>query len=188
MIPRRGILTIRPEGIKPKTRFPIRISIGRIIALEPGGYAPCFCASRNHFPHCGGTHVSSGLALRSQPDVLPPQRDIPSETPVRAFTYDDYLSWPDGERWGLVDGLAYEWNPVGRDKLDPIPHGTPLVAQAGASAIHQRIVARLSAAESVAPGGRRRPSFSLKPARRCLIHGFHGHHRRRGRGAGVPAC
>jgi len=28
------------------------------------------------------------------------------------FTYADYLTWPDDERWELIDGVAYPWNGI----------------------------------------------------------------------------
>jgi Uma2 family endonuclease len=28
------------------------------------------------------------------------------------FTYADYLTWPDEERWELIDGIAYPWNGI----------------------------------------------------------------------------
>lgn len=28
------------------------------------------------------------------------------------YTYQDYLSWPEGERWELVDGIAYAMSPA----------------------------------------------------------------------------
>lgn len=28
------------------------------------------------------------------------------------FTYKDYLSWPDDERWELIDGIAYDMSPA----------------------------------------------------------------------------
>lgn len=28
------------------------------------------------------------------------------------FTYDDYLHWPDDERWELIDGVAYDRSPA----------------------------------------------------------------------------
>lgn len=30
----------------------------------------------------------------------------------RKFTYDDYLTWPDEERWELIDGEAYNMTPA----------------------------------------------------------------------------
>ncbi len=30
----------------------------------------------------------------------------------RKFTYKDYLSWPEGERWELIDGEAYDMSPA----------------------------------------------------------------------------
>lgn len=28
------------------------------------------------------------------------------------WTYKDYLTWPDDERWELIDGVAYPWNGI----------------------------------------------------------------------------
>ncbi len=32
------------------------------------------------------------------------------------YTYADYLTWPDGERWELIDGYAYNMSPARRRK------------------------------------------------------------------------
>ena len=32
----------------------------------------------------------------------------------RHFTYKDYKSWPEGERWELIDGEAYAMSPAPR--------------------------------------------------------------------------
>lgn len=37
---------------------------------------------------------------------------IPIRKEDRAFTYADYLSWPVGERWELIDGVAYDMSPA----------------------------------------------------------------------------
>jgi len=31
---------------------------------------------------------------------------------VRKFSYADYVSWPDDERWELIDGVAYDMSPA----------------------------------------------------------------------------
>lgn len=36
---------------------------------------------------------------------------LPTETP-RRFTYADYLSWPEGERWELIDGVPHAMTPA----------------------------------------------------------------------------
>ena len=28
------------------------------------------------------------------------------------FTYGDYLTWPDFDRWELIDGIAYDMSPA----------------------------------------------------------------------------
>ncbi|MEI7815998.1 MAG: Uma2 family endonuclease [Desulfuromonadales bacterium] len=28
------------------------------------------------------------------------------------FTYSDYLTWPEDERWELIDGVAYNMSPA----------------------------------------------------------------------------
>ena len=30
----------------------------------------------------------------------------------RKFTYKDYITWPEGERWELIDGAAYDMSPA----------------------------------------------------------------------------
>ncbi len=30
----------------------------------------------------------------------------------KKFTYKDYLTWPEGERWELIDGVAYDMSPA----------------------------------------------------------------------------
>lgn len=32
--------------------------------------------------------------------------------PVRMFTFTDYLTWPDSERWEIIDGVAYNMTPA----------------------------------------------------------------------------
>jgi Uma2 family endonuclease len=36
----------------------------------------------------------------------------PSLQSQRRFTYGDYLTWPEGERWELIDGIAYAMSPA----------------------------------------------------------------------------
>ncbi|MDI3480768.1 MAG: hypothetical protein PWQ97_423 [Tepidanaerobacteraceae bacterium] len=40
--------------------------------------------------------------LREGPDVYMP---IPKEN--KKYTYADYLTWPEDERWEIIDGIAY---------------------------------------------------------------------------------
>ena len=35
------------------------------------------------------------------------------------WTYADYLTWPDDERWEIIDGVAYPWN--GTEGMSPEP-------------------------------------------------------------------
>jgi Uma2 family endonuclease len=35
------------------------------------------------------------------------------------WTYADYLTWPDDERWEIIDGVAYPWN--GTQAMSPAP-------------------------------------------------------------------
>ncbi len=37
---------------------------------------------------------------------------IPKPKPDHKYTYADYLSWPDEERWELIDGVAYDMSPA----------------------------------------------------------------------------
>ena len=37
---------------------------------------------------------------------------LPKQKTGEKFTYADYLTWPDDERWELIDGVAYPWNGV----------------------------------------------------------------------------
>jgi hypothetical protein len=39
------------------------------------------------------------------------------------WTYADYLTWPDDERWEIIDGVAYPWNGT-----QAISHGPPVSA------------------------------------------------------------
>lgn len=48
----------------------------------------------------------------------------PKANPDASFTYADYLTWPDDERWELIDGVPYDMTP------------SPL-------RVHQRILLRL---------------------------------------------
>ncbi len=36
----------------------------------------------------------------------------PLKSPNQKFTYADYLTWPDDERWELIDGEAYDMTPA----------------------------------------------------------------------------
>lgn len=36
----------------------------------------------------------------------------PAETATQEYTYADYLTWPDDERWELIDGTAYAMTPA----------------------------------------------------------------------------
>lgn len=37
---------------------------------------------------------------------------IPKKKPEEKFTYADYLSWPDEERWELIEGEAWDMSPA----------------------------------------------------------------------------
>ena len=37
---------------------------------------------------------------------------IPKKNTNHKFTYKDYSSWPDDERWELIDGVAYDMSPA----------------------------------------------------------------------------
>jgi Uma2 family endonuclease len=37
---------------------------------------------------------------------------LPLRQPNPGFTYADYLTWPEGERWELIDGEAYAMSPA----------------------------------------------------------------------------
>jgi len=37
---------------------------------------------------------------------------MPAKKPDAGFTYADYLKWPAGERWELIDGQAYAMSPA----------------------------------------------------------------------------
>ncbi len=37
---------------------------------------------------------------------------LPKRKPDRKYSYADYLAWPEGERWELVDGEAYDMSPA----------------------------------------------------------------------------
>lgn len=37
---------------------------------------------------------------------------LPQPKPARRWTYADYLTWPEGERWELIDGVAYAMAPA----------------------------------------------------------------------------
>ncbi|MBI9097836.1 MAG: Uma2 family endonuclease [Spirochaetaceae bacterium] len=37
---------------------------------------------------------------------------LPEEKSDQKFTYIDYKSWPENERWELIDGLAYDMSPA----------------------------------------------------------------------------
>jgi hypothetical protein len=37
---------------------------------------------------------------------------LPKRKEDRIYTYADYLTWPDEERWELIDGVAYDMSPA----------------------------------------------------------------------------
>ncbi|WP_446810478.1 hypothetical protein ACH50O_02485 [Methylomonas sp. 2BW1-5-20] len=41
---------------------------------------------------------------------------VPSSS-ARQFSVDDYLAWPDEERWELIDGVPYDMSPAPSIKL-----------------------------------------------------------------------
>jgi len=43
-------------------------------------------------------------------------------TQGRKWTYADYLTWPDDERWEIIDGIAYPWD--GTQAMSPAPGRT----------------------------------------------------------------
>jgi len=38
--------------------------------------------------------------------------NIPAERKKDNYTYQDYISWSDGTRWELIDGIAYNMTPA----------------------------------------------------------------------------
>ncbi|MEL6539044.1 MAG: Uma2 family endonuclease, partial [Bacteroidota bacterium] len=38
------------------------------------------------------------------------------------YTYQDYLSWDDGERWELIEGVAYNMSPAPNRKHQRLVH------------------------------------------------------------------
>ena len=36
----------------------------------------------------------------------------PAKKPQGRFTYDDYCTWPEDERWELIDGVAHAMSPA----------------------------------------------------------------------------
>ena len=58
----------------------------------------------------------------------------------RKYIYQDYLTWPDEERWEIIDGVAYD--------MSPAPE-----------TYHQKIVSRLSSMFEIALEGKRCVSF-----------------------------
>ena len=37
---------------------------------------------------------------------------MPEAGSERVWTYKDYLNWPEGERWELIEGTAYSMTPA----------------------------------------------------------------------------
>jgi hypothetical protein len=37
---------------------------------------------------------------------------VPKRVKEGLFTYRDYLTWPEGERWELINGVAYDMSPA----------------------------------------------------------------------------
>ena len=61
---------------------------------------------------------------------------MPLASPDRKFSYDDYLTWAEGERWEIIDGVAYD--------MTPAP-----------TLLHQRLVLRFGSLIDQALRGRR---------------------------------
>lgn len=56
----------------------------------------------------------------------------PAEDLNKTYTYTDYLSWPDEERWEIIEGRAYPWNGDALNMAEaPIPR-------------HQRVLFQLA--------------------------------------------
>ena len=47
--------------------------------------------------------------------------NTPSERRKERYTYADYLQWPDGERWEIIDGVPYNMSPAPSTKLKLFP-------------------------------------------------------------------
>jgi len=56
---------------------------------------------------------------------------LPQANSDQKYTYADYLTWPDDERWEIIDGVAFPWN--GIQAMSPAP-----------SVHHQKISMELS--------------------------------------------
>jgi len=61
----------------------------------------------------------SGIAARAYADILidseQPYRYysfMPAAEKIKRYTYADYLTWPDEERWELIDGTPYNMSPA----------------------------------------------------------------------------
>ena len=46
--------------------------------------------------------------------------NTPSERRKERYTYADYLQWPDGERWEIIDGVPYNMSPAPSTKHQTI--------------------------------------------------------------------
>lgn len=38
--------------------------------------------------------------------------NLPARKQYKKYTYDDYLTWPEDERWEIIDGIAYDMSPA----------------------------------------------------------------------------
>lgn len=45
----------------------------------------------------------------------------PLSRPNGGFTYADYLTWPDDERWEIIDGVAYNMSASREPVIEVLP-------------------------------------------------------------------
>ena len=61
----------------------------------------------------------------------------PLRTDNRRYTYKDYASWPDEERWELIDGVAYDMSPAPAPRHQLVEILSPATAYKDQTAKHE---------------------------------------------------
>ncbi|MGE5550598.1 MAG: type II toxin-antitoxin system prevent-host-death family antitoxin [Bacteroidota bacterium] len=78
--------------------------VAKLIAYEGAETAPAAAGLAREGAEAyteGGVQVMKFMAREAKPEAASKE----------TFTYGDYLSWPDDERWELIDGVPYNMSP-----------------------------------------------------------------------------
>lgn len=68
------------------------------------------------------SHTTAGEVVSEAVPQYKPASEILAPEPGKLYTYSDYITWNDGKRYELIDGVAYEMDAPPRSELiDGIP-------------------------------------------------------------------